>query len=90
MAKDKRKKDKAAAAIVCDKISGKQFEKELAALQVELTRLQTTKQIRTRRVGTPVTDSLDFRAGSKICLINPFQLILERLDPADEHAMNYG
>ena len=56
----------------------------------ELTRLQTTKQIRTRRVGTPVTESLDFRAGSKICLINPFQLILERLDPADEHAMNYG
>ena len=42
MAKDKQKKDKAVEeAAVSGKISRKQFEKELAKLQVELTRLQT-------------------------------------------------
>ena len=42
MAKDKRKKDEAAkAATRSGKMSRAEFEKELADLQVELTRLQT-------------------------------------------------
>jgi polyphosphate kinase 2 len=42
MAKDKRKKDEAAEVTAASgKISGKEFEKELTKLQVELTRLQT-------------------------------------------------
>src|SRR6266576_2894084 len=42
MSKDKRKKDEVIEApAASDKLSGKEFEKELAKLQVELTRLQT-------------------------------------------------
>ncbi|MGB8042748.1 MAG: polyphosphate kinase 2 [Pseudolabrys sp.] len=42
MSKDKQKKRKEVEATAAsDKISGKEFEKELAKLQVELTRLQT-------------------------------------------------
>jgi len=42
MSKDKRKKRKEVEATAAsDKISGKEFEKELAKLQVELTRMQT-------------------------------------------------
>src|SRR6266550_4722979 len=42
MLKDKRKKDEVIEApAASDKLSGKEFEKELAKLQVELTRLQT-------------------------------------------------
>src|SRR5258705_13637776 len=41
MSKDKRKKDEVIEApAASDKLSGKEFEKELAKLQVELTRLQ--------------------------------------------------
>src|SRR5258708_28965309 len=42
MSKDKRKKEEVLeAAAASDKLSRKEFEKELAKLQVELTRLQT-------------------------------------------------
>ena len=51
MDEDKRKKDKAAeAAAASGKISREEFEKELAELQVELTRLQTWVQAKGKRV----------------------------------------
>jgi polyphosphate kinase 2 len=51
VAKDKQKKHKAAeAASSSDKISSKEFEKELAKLQVELVRLQTWVQAKKARV----------------------------------------
>jgi polyphosphate kinase len=51
MAKDKRKRDRAAEATVSSsKISREDFEKKLAELQVELTRLQTWVQAKGKRV----------------------------------------
>src|SRR3954470_3425967 len=51
MAKDKRKKDKAAGATTASgKMSRGKFEKELAELQVELTRLQTWVQAKGKRI----------------------------------------
>ena len=51
MAKDKRKKDEAAKATAASgKMSRKEFEKELAKLQVELTRLQTWVRAKGARV----------------------------------------
>src|SRR3954470_16744651 len=51
MAKDKRKKDKAAeAATASGKMSRGEFEKELAKLQVELTRLQSWVKAQGQRV----------------------------------------
>src|SRR3984957_9360123 len=41
MLKDKQKKDEVIEAAASGKVSRKEFEKELAKLQVELTRLQT-------------------------------------------------
>src|SRR5215831_21192402 len=51
MAKDKQQKhDVAGAKAACSKMKRKQFEKELAKLQVELTRLQTWVQAKGKRV----------------------------------------
>src|SRR4051812_19191303 len=51
MAKDKRTKDKVAEpATASGKISREEFEKELAELQVELTRLQTWVKAKGKRV----------------------------------------
>jgi polyphosphate kinase len=51
MAKDKRKRDRAAEATASSsKISREDFEKKLAELQVELTRLQTWVQAKGKRV----------------------------------------
>src|SRR3954465_11265384 len=51
MAEDKRKKDKAGeAATASGKISREEFEKDLAKLQVELTRLQTWVKAKGKRV----------------------------------------
>ena len=51
MAKDKQKKQKAAEATPAHgKMSRKEFEKELAKLQVELVRLQTWVQAKRARI----------------------------------------
>src|SRR6478609_143882 len=51
MAKDKRKRDRAAEATAASsKIGREEFEKELAELQVELTRLQTWVKAKGKRV----------------------------------------
>src|SRR3954463_15710384 len=51
MAKDKRKKDKAAEATTASgKMSRGEFEKELAKLQVELTRLQSWVKAKGKRI----------------------------------------
>ena len=52
MGKNKQKKNEAAEAATSssNKMSGKEFEKELAKLQVELVRLQTWVQAKKARV----------------------------------------
>jgi polyphosphate kinase 2 len=50
MLKDKQKKDEVIEAAASGKVSRKEFEKELAKLQVELTRLQTWVKERGARV----------------------------------------
>ena len=52
MGKNKQKKNEAAEAVTSssNKMSGKEFEKELAKLQVELVRLQTWVQAKKARV----------------------------------------
>jgi polyphosphate kinase 2 (PPK2 family) len=50
MAKDKQKKKSGEATTASGKMSRKEFEKELAKLQVELVRLQTWVQAKRARI----------------------------------------